>query len=436
MGCASSKQRKRCPNCRGGLSPVVVPRSYSMHVHHPAQHSGDSYHTVALTSTTIGSLTLCDSPFRHIHKHLEGIREKRLLSDQLDEKKLISDDGFHHGDETKDLEVEPKGNLQSKLIEAKVWSSMMNEKIPKVVPKTPIVTPPGEPETINTWELMEGLEDASPLRLPNHVRSFSFDVVRVQPCNDDDEDDDACPAPFDRPKSRFHENVKSNSRFDELDPPEIVSTFRKSLQELPDDHPFHIRIPDLKTNSSDEEEEANFKGKSDKVILYFTSLRGIRKTYEDCCNVRVILKSLGIRLDERDVSMHSGFKDELKKLLKDEFDNGVGITLPRVFLGNKYLGGVEEIKKLNENGTLEKLIEGCERVKDGLTCCGIECDACGDIRFVPCETCSGSCKVYYEDEEDEDDEEEEAEETEYGFQRCSDCNENGLIRCPICCEYP
>ncbi|KAJ4902437.1 Uncharacterized protein Rs2_16388 [Raphanus sativus] len=405
MGCASSRHKKRCSDCRGGLSPVVVPRSYSMHVHHPAQHTGDSHHTVALTSSTVGSLTLCDSPFRHIEEHLETIREKRVVSE---EKKLISGDGFHQNDK----ETE---KLQSKIMEAKVWSSMMNERIPKVVvPKTPIVTPPGEPETINTWELMEGLEDASPLRPPDHLRSFSFDVVRVQPCDDDD----------DRPKSRFRD----------LDPPEIVSTFRKSLQELPDDHPFHIRIPNVDpVSGSSDGEEGEFGRKQDKVIVYFTSLRGIRKTYEDSCNVRVILKSLGVRLDERDVSMHSGFKDELKELLRDEFNGGVGIALPRVFLGNKYLGGVEEIKKLNENGTLEKVVDGCERVEDGLTGCGIECEACGDVRFVPCETCSGSCKIYY-DTEDEDAKEEGTEETEYGFQRCPHCNENGLIRCPICCD--
>ncbi|CAN6838991.1 unnamed protein product [Brassica oleracea] len=422
MGCASSKHKRRCSDCRGGLSPVVVPRSYSMHVHHPAQHSGDSHHTVALTSSTVGSLTLCECPFSLIDKHLEGIREKRVVSD---EKELIPGDGFHQDD----LEVKETEKLQSKLMEAKVWSSMMNERIPKLLPpKTPIVTPPGEPETINTWELMEGLEDASPLRPPDHLRSFSFDVVRVQPCDEDDDDD--VPAPLDRPKSRFHD----------LDHPEIVSTFRKSLQELPDDHPFHIRIPNvdpISSGSSDEEEEedADCRRKPEKVIVYFTSLRGIRKTYEDGCNVRVILKSLGIRLDERDVSMHSGFKDELKELLRDEFNGGVGITLPRVFLGSKYLGGVEEIKKLNENGTLEKVVDGCERVEDGLTGCGIECEACGDVRFVPCETCSGSCKIYYDSEgEDEDEKEERTEETEYGFQRCPDCNENGLIRCPICCD--
>ncbi|KAG7543924.1 Glutaredoxin [Arabidopsis thaliana x Arabidopsis arenosa] len=410
MGCASSKNPNRCRNCKGGLSPVIVPRSYSMHVHHPAQHTGDSYHTVALTSSTIGSLSLCDSSLRHFHKHLEDSIYKQRVSDQLCEEKLISGNGFLHGDEENDIKVREfreKMNLdlEAKVIEARVWSSMINEKIPKIVPKTPIVTPPGEPETINTWELMEGLEDVSPLRSPNHLRSFSFDVVRIQPSHDVD-------VSFDRAKSRFRENVKSNSRVDDLEPPEIVSTFTKSL-----------------------EEKGNCKRKSlgkEKVRLYFTSLRGIRKTYEDCCNIRIILKSLGIRIDERDVSMHSGFKDELKKLLEDKFNNGVGITLPRVFLGNKYLGGVEEIKKLNENGTLEKLIKDCEMVEDGLTGSGNECEACGDVRFVPCETCSGSCKIYHEGEEEEEEEEEEV--TEYGFQRCPYCNENGLIRCPVCCE--
>lgn len=55
MGCGSSKQ-KRCKHCRSPYSPL--PRSYSMHVVHPPQQKGDSYHVVALTSTTLGTLAL------------------------------------------------------------------------------------------------------------------------------------------------------------------------------------------------------------------------------------------------------------------------------------------------------------------------------------------------------------------------------------------
>ncbi|KAJ4872248.1 Uncharacterized protein Rs2_46090 [Raphanus sativus] len=333
MGCASSKHRKRCLHCRQGYSPVDTPSSNS--VHRPPQQSEDM---VALGSSTLGSLKLCYSSFGHSRIHLADITGK-LVADQSGENRQ------EDGDKEK----------QAKLMEAKVWSSMMNEKIPKIVPKTPILTPPGEPETINTWEMMDGLEDSiSSLPSPNHVRSFSFDVARHGDCE--------------RPK-----------------------------------------------------ENGN-------VILYFTSLRGVRKTYEESCDVRIILKSLGVRVDERDVSMHSSYKDELKELLEGKFNNGVGITLPRVFLGRKYLGGAEEIRKLNEDGKLEKVLEGCDRVEENKNGNGKECEACGDIRFVPCERCSGSCKVYNEDGESV------KEDREHGFQTCPDCNENGLVRCPVCCD--
>lgn len=435
MGCASSKHRKRCNHCRRGYSPPVdVPRSHS--VHHASQNSEDSCHMVALSSSSLGSLKLCDSSFGHNHKHLADFSEK-LVSEESGK----TGNGFG-SNVVKEKSDKEKSNLelQAKLMEAKVWSSMMNEKIPKIVPKTPIVTPPGEPETINTWEMMDGLEDVlSPLRSPNHVKSFSFDIARNGDCERGKSNGNVKPV--------WLQMEEEEEGFEDFDP-EIISSFRKSLQELPSDHPFHISNRDFELkprfNFSDEEkeealDEARKSVGKEKVILYFTSLRGIRKTYEESCDVRIILKSLGIRVDERDVSMHSGFKGELKELLGDKFNNGVGITLPRVFLGRKYIGGAEEIRKLNEDGKLEKLLEGCERVEENQNGNGQECEACGDVRFVPCETCSGSCKVYYEyededDEEEEDDDESVKEEREYGFQTCPDCNENGLIRCPVCCD--
>ncbi|CAI0388555.1 unnamed protein product [Linum tenue] len=344
MGCVTSKQHKqRCKHCQAPYSPV--PRSYSMHVIHPPQYKSDSYHLVALTSSTLGSLKLDNE-------------------DWLPPETIKSQEEFAMG-----------------LIEAKTWSKMIEEKIPRVPnhhPKTPIMTPPGEPETINTWELMEGLEEdrfTSPCRLPNHIRSFS--VGSIDETEAEAEEEEAI-------DKKPHLGKGGKDYFDS----NIISMFRKK----------------------------------DRVIVYFTSLRGVRKTYEDSCYVRVILKGAGVRVDERDVSMHSGFKEELKQLLGG---CGGGFSLPRVFIGKKYIGGAEEVRRLHEEGQLEKAVEGCEQAEaeDG----GGSCEACGDIRFVPCETCNGSCKIYYEEEEEED------EELDYGFQRCPDCNENGLIRCPICC---
>ncbi|CBI22186.3 unnamed protein product, partial [Vitis vinifera] len=304
MGCASSKQ-PRCRHCQNSFAPV--PRSYSMHVHHPPQSKGDSYHVVALTSTTLGTLKL-DTSHQNRNSHVNGT--------------IVE-------------EEEDKEN---------------------------------KPETINAWELMEGLEDASPLRSPNHLRSFSFDIDR---------------------------------------------------------RPMWLNLVDSEMNPNSNSKTASQSFAKDTVVVYFTSLRGVRKTYEDCCHVRVILKSLGIRLDERDVSMHSGFKEELKDLLGDAFNSG---SLPRVFLGRRYIGGAEDVRRMHEEGQLEKTLEDSEKTEAGGNSGSRTCEACGDIRFVPCETCSGSCKIYYEGDEEDDDEE-----GEFGFQRCPDCNENGLIRCPICC---
>lgn len=406
MGCATSKQ-KRCRHCNNSpYSPV--PRSYSMHVHHPPQTKGDSYHVVALQSTTLGSLKL----------DFNNITTTGHLTNSVS---LDNDININVNAAVIDVKTETKeeNNFNMGLVEAKHWSNMIQQKIPKIVPKTPIRTPPGEPETINTWELMAGLEDISPHRLsPNHFRSFSFDIVRHENQNHIGsrlsehgsirESDD-----IDKAKASF---------VNEFDP-DVISSFKKSFEELSPTHPFYLKKQQIDTI------DHIHKLKKEKVVLYITSLRGVRKTYEDCCNVRVIFKGLGVKVDERDVSMHSGFKDELKELLGDGYNKG---GLPKVFIGKNYIGGAEEIRRMHEEGKLERVIEGCEMVEDdGCGINGVGCEACGDMRFVPCETCSGSCKVYYEHEEEEEDEE--LDESEFGFQRCPDCNENGLIRCPICC---
>ncbi|PKU70480.1 Uncharacterized protein MA16_Dca013516 [Dendrobium catenatum] len=160
-----------------------------------------------------------------------------------------------------------------------------------------------------------------------------------------------------------------------------------------------------------------------KVVLYLTSLRGVRKTFEDCCNVKAIIQGYGFRIDERDVSMHGGFKDELHEILGP---GCCGSKLPRVFANGKCLGGAEEVRKMHEAGELEKALRDCEVVEMKDRWSVEACEGCGDVRFVPCETCSGSCKVFVEEDE-------EGGEEIRGFRRCWECNENGLVRCPLCC---
>ncbi|KAJ7515011.1 hypothetical protein O6H91_23G068300 [Diphasiastrum complanatum] len=150
-------------------------------------------------------------------------------------------------------------------------------------------------------------------------------------------------------------------------------------------------------------------GGEQSVVLYTTSLRGIRKTFEDCCSMQAMLQSLGIHVDERDVSMHAGFLQELKELLGPD-----SACVPRLFIRGYYVGGKDEALKLHEEDVIARLVVGMRRQEDG----GWKCDGCGGMRFLPCLDCSGSCKIVRDGGE---------------VLRCSDCNENGLIRCPICC---
>ncbi|WCJ26563.1 Glutaredoxin family protein [Euphorbia peplus] len=148
-------------------------------------------------------------------------------------------------------------------------------------------------------------------------------------------------------------------------------------------------------------------GGADSVVVYTTSLRGVRRTYEDCNRVKEALEGQRVVFDERDVSLHAKFRNELRTILEEE------VSLPRLFVKGKYIGGVEEVSELDESGRLGRILSWA-RVEKGV---GRQaCEGCGGARFVPCLDCGGSCKVVIDGVKD----------------RCGKCNENGLILCPMC----
>ncbi|KAL4362683.1 hypothetical protein GQ457_04G037440 [Hibiscus cannabinus] len=151
-------------------------------------------------------------------------------------------------------------------------------------------------------------------------------------------------------------------------------------------------------------------GGNDTVVIYTTSLRGVRRTFEDCNKVRGLLEVQRVVFDERDVSLHGEFLSELRELLGD------GASVPGVFVKGRYLGGAEAVSELNETGKLGKILS-LGRLERGVG--RLACGGCGGARFVPCVECGGSCKVAAVSAGDK-------------WERCGKCNENGLIHCPTC----
>lgn len=148
-------------------------------------------------------------------------------------------------------------------------------------------------------------------------------------------------------------------------------------------------------------------GGENAVVIYTTTLRGIRKTFEDCNLARSIIESQNVQMFERDISMHSAFKEELRVLMSSK-----EVKVPLVFVKGRLIGGADEIVKLDEEGKLGILLNGIPKAAAG-------CAGCAGIRFVMCMECNGSCKILGEDGKKS--------------LKCNKCNENGLIQCPICC---
>ncbi|KAE8689926.1 hypothetical protein F3Y22_tig00110930pilonHSYRG00009 [Hibiscus syriacus] len=172
--------------------------------------------------------------------------------------------------------------------------------------------------------------------------------------------------------------------FSPLFDPELVSLYEKELSEEEEQIKM-ISSPESESQKSKKSQDSkaflqDFEpkcpaGGENAVVVYTTTLRGIRKTFEECNTVRSIIKSYCIQISERDISMDSGFKEELRKLTGTK-----EVKVPLVFAKGRFIGGVEG------EGKLEMLFEGIPMAVPG-------CKGCGGVRFVMCKQCNGSCKV-------------------------------------------
>ncbi|KAJ0246778.1 Uncharacterized protein HA466_0172690 [Hirschfeldia incana] len=390
---ASSTSVSSSPKLASDSPSPTIHKAFSFPtplVHHPPARKGDTHHLVSLTSTSYGSILL-----------------KSSSSDQETPPPRIS--------------ISDKNTTD------------------------PVSRDSFSPDSvINTWELMDGLDDEFEFENPKPVKPSSgrdpdlcpkpdpnrngsalkldesYELVKTER-----DEEDWVPLSSYKQKKPLWKHLSEESFLSGLDP-SIVSSYKKALSakqltnqciNVETRNPLTAtKSPPFVTSepkSVCSQPKPRLQGAEDKIVLYFTTLRGIRKTYEDCCCVRMILRGLQVAVDERDISMDSKYRKELQSLL-GAAETPKPVCLPQVFIRGIHIGGVEEIMKLNDSGELAEMLKDFPASE----CLGT-CRSCGDARFVPCTNCDGSTKVFEEEEE--------------RFKRCPKCNENGLVRCRQCC---
>ncbi|OEL17769.1 hypothetical protein BAE44_0021212 [Dichanthelium oligosanthes] len=139
--------------------------------------------------------------------------------------------------------------------------------------------------------------------------------------------------------------------------------------------------------------------------------------------------------------MDRGFREELKDLLlimsSSSCSSSSSSIIPRLFVRGRHVGGAEEVLRLDELGLLAPLLEGLPRAPRGSAACC--CDGCGGMRFLPCFDCSGSRKVAVPIPDPPPQQQQgggacrrRTRGAMVAVVRCGECNENGLVLCPIC----
>ncbi|XP_048853173.1 glutaredoxin domain-containing cysteine-rich protein 1 [Brienomyrus brachyistius] len=151
-----------------------------------------------------------------------------------------------------------------------------------------------------------------------------------------------------------------------------------------------------------------------RIVIYTTSFRVVRTTFERCELVRKIFQNHRVKFLERNVALNSNFGKELEERCRRV---GELPSLPVVFIDGHYLGGAEKILGMNESGELQDLLTKIEKVQHPHTC-----STCGDFAFIPCPVCHGSKMSLFRN----------CFTDSFKALKCTACNENGLQSCPRC----
>ncbi|XP_042668653.1 glutaredoxin domain-containing cysteine-rich protein 1 [Centrocercus urophasianus] len=150
-----------------------------------------------------------------------------------------------------------------------------------------------------------------------------------------------------------------------------------------------------------------------RIVIYTTSLRVVRTTFERCELVRKIFQNHRVKFEEKNIALNSDYGKELDERCRRVCE---APSLPVVFIDGHYLGGAEKIMLMNETGELQDLLTKIERVHPH------ECLSCGGFGFLPCSVCHGSKMSVFRN----------CFTDSFKALKCTACNENGLQRCRSC----
>ncbi|XP_036406583.1 glutaredoxin domain-containing cysteine-rich protein 1 [Megalops cyprinoides] len=151
-----------------------------------------------------------------------------------------------------------------------------------------------------------------------------------------------------------------------------------------------------------------------RIVIYTTSFRVVRTTFERCELVRKIFQNHRVKFLEKNIALNSEYGKELEDRCQRV---GEPPSLPVVFIDGHYLGGAEKILDMNESGELQDLLTKIERVQHPHAC-----PTCGGFAFIPCPVCHGSKMSVFRN----------CFTDTFKALRCTACNENGLQPCRSC----
>ncbi|KAF4790427.1 Glutaredoxin domain-containing cysteine-rich protein 1 [Turdus rufiventris] len=97
-----------------------------------------------------------------------------------------------------------------------------------------------------------------------------------------------------------------------------------------------------------------------RIVIYTTSLRVVRTTFERCELVRKIFQNHRVKFEEKNIALNSDYGKELDERCRSVCELP---SLPVVFIDGHYLGGAEKILLMNESGELQDLLTKIENCK-------------------------------------------------------------------------